>query len=143
MGLSWPSYVGCRPFTLIPRHTTVSHLPKSGMSQLFDSLTHILSLHRTTLSRGRKKTIVGDPSYRVMYKTLGVCAPMAATGVLDHDSWAASIDTIHWVCVMKMVKRAELLFESFAGSEVLDHIQRAKGVVPFKTMNAPHYLAAI
>jgi hypothetical protein len=71
-------------------------------------------------------------------ETLGVCAPMAATGVLNHDPWAASIDTNHWVRVKKMVKRAELLFESFAGSEVLDHIQRAKGVVPFKRMHAPH-----
>ena len=139
MGLSLPTNDGCRPFTLIPREATVSHLPKSGMSQLFDSLSHILSLHRTSLSRGKKKTIFCDPTECVMYKTLGVRAPMAmaATGVLDYDPWAESIDTIHWVRVMKMVKRAELLFESFAGSEVLDHIQRAKEVVPFKTMHAP------
>ena len=123
MGLSLPTNDGCRPFTLIPRQATVSHLPKSGMSQLFDSLSHILSLHRTSLSRGKKKTIFGDPTERIMYKTLGVRVPMAGTGVIDSDPWAESIDTIHWVRVMKMVKRAELLFESFAGSEVLDHIQ--------------------
>ena len=43
------------------------------------------------------------PAFRadsVMYKTLGVRVPMAGTGVLDYDPWAASIDTIHWVRVM-------------------------------------------
>ena len=73
-----------------------------------------------------------------MYKTLSVRVPMAGMGVIDFDTWAAGIDTIHWKRVMKMVKRAEFLFESFAGSEVLDHIQRSKEVVPFKTMHAPH-----
>ena len=43
----------------------------------------------------------------------------------------------HWRNVMRMVRRAELLFESFAPDEVLHHIQSAKEVVPFMTMHAP------
>jgi hypothetical protein len=39
---------------------------------------------------------------------------------------------------MKMVMRAELLFEMFANQEVIDHVCAAKDVVPFKTMHAPH-----
>jgi hypothetical protein len=36
-----------------------------------------------------------------------------------------------------MVRRAELLFETFAGDEVIQHIKAAKYASPFKTMNAP------
>ncbi len=38
---------------------------------------------------------------------------------------------------MRMVRRAELLFESFAADEVIEHICSAKDAVPFKTMRAP------
>ena len=128
---------GCRPFSLIPRASTLKVLPKSGMQQLFDSLKHILSMHQTSLSRGKTKTIFADPTIKVMYKCLGVHVNRAATGVLDYDVWAKRLDTVHWRRVLRMVRRAELLFESFAGDEVLKHIQAAKAVVPFKTMKAP------
>jgi hypothetical protein len=36
-----------------------------------------------------------------------------------------------------MVMRAELLFESFAGDEVLQHIRCAKDIVLFQTMHSP------
>ena len=38
---------------------------------------------------------------------------------------------------MRMVRRAELLFESFAADEVIQHIRAAKDAVRFKTMHAP------
>ncbi len=40
---------------------------------------------------------------------------------------------------MKMVRRAELLFNSFAAHEVLEHIHHAKRVVPYKTVRAPSF----
>ena len=107
------------------------------MQKLFDSLKHILSMHCTSLSRGKTKTIFADPTVKVMYKCLGVRVNRAATGVLDYDGWASQLDTIHWRHVLRMVRRAELLFESFAGDEVLHHIRAAKVAVPFKKMNAP------
>ena len=61
----------------------------------------------------------------------------ASTGVLAYDEWAKKLDTVHWRRVLRMVRRAELLFESFAGDEVLHHIQAAQSAVPYKTMTAP------
>jgi hypothetical protein len=72
-----------------------------------------------------------------MYKCLGVRPERTARGVLDCDTWAKNIDNIHWENVMRMVRRAELLFESFAADEVIQHICLAKDTVPFKTMRAP------
>jgi hypothetical protein len=72
-----------------------------------------------------------------MYKCLGARVDRASTGVLDYDEWAKKQDTVHWHHVLRMVRRAELLFESFAGDEVLHHIQAAQSAVPFKTMTAP------
>ena len=128
---------GCRPFSLIPRSLALKVLPKKGMQQLYDSLQHILSMHRTSLSRGKSKTIFADPSVKVMYKCLGARVDRASMGVLDYDAWAKKLDTVHWRRVLRMVRRAELLFESFAGDEVLHHIQAAQSAVPYKTMTAP------
>ena len=61
----------------------------------------------------------------------------ASTGVLGYDEWAKKLDTVHWRRILRMVRRAELLFESFAGDEVLHHIQAAQSAVPYKTMTAP------
>ena len=126
------------PFTLIPRQSSLSVLPKCGINKTFDSLSYILSTHRVSLSRGHSKTIFGDPNECVMYKCFGVRPGRNSTGVLDCDRWAERIDTIHWRHVMKMVMRVELLFEMFADQEVIDHVCAAKDVVPFKTMHAPH-----
>ena len=128
---------GCRPFSLIPRASTLKVLPKSGMQQLFDSLKHILSMHRLSLSRGKAKTIFADPSTKVMYKCLGVRVSRASTGVLNYDAWAERVGAGHWERVLRMVRQAELLFESFAGDEVIQHIKAAQYASPFKTMNAP------
>jgi len=87
-------------------------LPKVGVNNTFESLSAILSMHRTSLSRGHTKTISGDNDNRVMYKCLGVRPGRNSTGVLDFDRWAESIDKVHWNRVMTMVARAELLFES-------------------------------
>ena len=38
---------------------------------------------------------------------------------------------------MRMVRWAELLFESFAADEVIEYIRSAKDAIPFKTMRAP------
>ncbi len=137
MGLSMPMMNGCRPFTLIPRQSSINHLPKKGMQKLYDSLNHILASHRLSLSRGHSKTIFADVGTTVMYKCLGVRPNRSSTGVLEYDDWAARIGTIHWRRIMRMVCRAELLFESFASDEVLQHIRCAKAVVPFQTMHSP------
>jgi hypothetical protein len=114
-------------------------LPKSGLNKMYHSLSYILSMHRVSLLRGHSKTIFSDPNERLMYKCFGVRpAGRNSTGVLDCDRWAERIDTIHWRRVMKMVMRAELLFEMFADQEVIDHVRVAKHVVPFRTMHAPH-----
>ncbi len=125
-------------FTLIPRQSALSVLPKSGLNKTYDSLSYILSTHRASLSRGHSKTIFCDPNDRVMYKCFGVRPGRNSTGILEFDNWAERIDTIHWRRVMDMVTRAELLFEKFAEQEVLDHIRAAKQVVPFQTMHAPN-----
>jgi hypothetical protein len=137
VGLSLPAVNGCCPFTLVPRQSTINSLPKKGMQNLFNSLDHILSCHRVSLARGHSKTIFGDEHTPVMYKCLGVRANRASTGVLDYDDWASKIDSLHWRRILRMVRRAELLFDSFASDEVLQHIRCAKHVVPFKTMCAP------
>ena len=112
-------------------------LPKKGMQRTYDSLQHILSMHRLSLSRGKAKTIFADPSTKVMYKCLGVRVSRASTGVLNYDAWAERVGAGHWERVLRMVRRAELLFETFAGDEVIQHIKAAKYASPFKTMNAP------
>ena len=139
MGISFLSN-GSRPFTLIPRQSSLRVLPKVGVNNTYDSLAHILSMHRVSLSRGHAKTIFCDSDDRVMYKCLGVRPSRNSKGVLDCDRWAESIDDIHWCRVMKMVARAELLFESFAEQEAIDHIRAAKDVIGFKTMHAPYAL---
>ena len=138
MGLSLVSNGGPTTFTLIPRQSTLSVLPKSGMNKTYDSLNYILSTHRASLSRGHSKTIFCDSNDRVMYKCFGVRPGRNSTGVLEFDKWAERIDTTHWRCFMEMVMRAELLFEMFAEQEVLDHICAAKQAVPFETMHAPN-----
>lgn len=72
-----------------------------------------------------------------MSKSLGVRPERNARGVLDFDAWAKNIPNIHWRNIMRMVRRAELLFESFAADEVIQHIRAAKDAVRFKTMHAP------
>ena len=99
------------------------------MQKLYDSLNHILASHRLSLSRGHSKTIFADVGTTVMYTCLGVRPNRSSTGVLEYDDWAARIGTIHWRRIMRMVCRAELLFESFASDEVLQHIRCAKAVV--------------
>ena len=106
------------------------------MQELYNSLTHIQTLH-STLIRGHVKTIFGDKHQRVQYNTLGVRPNRAGTEVIDLDPWAETIGRKHWKNVMGMVRQAELLFESFAPDEVIQHIQSAKDVVPFTTMCAP------
>ena len=44
---------------------------------------------------------------------------------------------MHWRRILRMVRRAEVLFESFAGDEVVQHIRCTKNVLPFKTMHSP------
>jgi hypothetical protein len=137
MGLSMFQTGGCcRPFTLIPRQAAIDVLPKKGVQQLYNSLHHILSSQRA-LSRGHSKTIFGDRNKRIMCKSLGVRPERTARGVLDFDAWAKNIPNIHWRNIMRMVRRAELLFESFAADEVIQHIRAAKDAVRFKTMHAP------
>jgi hypothetical protein len=137
MGMSHSSSNGCPTFTLIPRKSALSVLPKIGVDKTYDSLSHILSTHRVSLSRGHSKTIFCDPNDSVMYKCFGVRPGRNSRGVLDCDKWMERIDAIHWRRVMKMVMRAELLLESFADQEVIDRLRVAKHVVPFKTMHAP------
>ena len=102
-----------------------------------NSLNHILSMHRLSLSRGKAKTIFADPSTKVMYKCLVVRVSHASTGVLNYDAWAERVGSGHWERVLRMVRRAELLFESFSGDEVIHHVKAAQCASPFKTMNAP------
>ena len=73
----------------------------------------------------------------MQYNTLGVRPNRAGQGVIDVDAWAEKICPNHWCNVMKMVCRAELVFESFAPDEVLQHIKSAKDIVQFRTMRAP------
>jgi hypothetical protein len=107
------------------------------MQKLYDSLDHILLSHRISLSRGHSKTIFTDQNSKVMYKCFGVRANRSSTGILPYDDWAAWIGRVHWQCIMTMVRRAELLFESFATDEALQHTRTAKVAVPFKTMHCP------
>jgi hypothetical protein len=137
MGLTLPMTNGCRPFTLVPRQSAINHLPKKGMQKLYDSLDHILASHSVSLSRGHAKTIFADVGSSVMYKCFGVRPNRSSTGVLEYDDWVAKIGTVHWRRIMRMVMHAELLFESFAGDEVLQHIRCAKDIVPFQTMHSP------
>ena len=107
------------------------------MQALYHSLDHILSSQRISLSRGHSKTIFSDPSIPVMYKCLGVRANRSSTGILNFDKWAEGIGHDHWQRIMRMVRRAELLFESFAPDEVIQHIRAAKEVASFPTMQSP------
>ena len=131
-----PPINGCRPFILIPRTSALSILPWKGMQGLYNSLCHIQTLH-LTLTRGHAKLIFGDKHKRMQYNTLGVRPNRAGKGVIDLDAWTHAIDRNHWCNVMMMVRRAELVFESFAPDEVLQHIKSAKDIVPFRTMRAP------
>ena len=106
------------------------------MQGLFNSLCHIQTLH-STLTRGHAKLIFGDKHKRVQYNTLGVRPNRAGKGVIDLDAWTHSINRNHWCNVMRMVRRADLVFDSFAPDEVLQHIKSAKDIVPFRTMRAP------
>lgn len=108
------------------------------MQWTYDSLNHIFSLHWTSLSRGKSKTIFADPSIKVMHKCLGVRVGRASTGVLDYDVWAKRFGAVHWRWVLtRMTKRVELLFKSFAGDKILHYITVAQRTVPYKTMHAP------
>jgi len=140
MGLSMQLSDGCcRPFTLIPQQLVMNVLPQKGMQQLYNSLDFILSSQRIFLERGHSKIIFGDgnSNKRVMYKCLGVRPQRTAKGVLNYDQWAKRIGNHHWRHVMRMVRWAELLFESFAADEVIVYICSAKDAIPFKTMRAP------
>jgi len=133
---------GCRPFILVPRHSSLDVLPKSGMSKIYDSLQFCLSLKGSSLARGRAKTIFGDEGVRVVYKCVGVRASINSHNVVDYNNWTTMLGVTHWRRIMKMVKRAEVLLEAYAPQEVLDHIRIAREVVPFKTMHAPHFNGA-
>ena len=69
IGLSMNAIDGCRPFILIPRQSTLSVLPRNGMQKLYNSLSHIQTLH-PTLTHGLRKTIFGDKHQRVQYNAL-------------------------------------------------------------------------
>ncbi len=77
-----------------------------------------------------------------MYKCVGVRPARNSTGVLDYDKWTKSVAPIHWTRVLKMVRRAEFLFDAYAPQEVLEHIQMARELIPFKTMRAPPFGSA-
>jgi hypothetical protein len=96
------------------------------MQQLYNSLKFIQSLQCVSIERGHSKIIFGDRNERVMYKCLSVCPERTAKGVLNYDQWAKRIGNHHWRHVIRMVRRAELLFESFAADEVIEHICSAK-----------------
>jgi len=107
------------------------------MQQLYNFLDFILSSQQMSLERGHSKIIFDDKNKRLMYKCLGVRPNRTGTGVVDSDPWAKNIESIHWRHVMRMVRRAEHIFESFAADEVIQHIRSAKEVAPFPTMHAP------
>ncbi len=99
-------------------HLSLNVLPQKGIQQLYNSLDFILSSQSVSLERGHSKLIFGDRNKRVRSKSLGVRPERTAKGVLNYDQWATRIGIHHWQHVMRMVRRAELLFESFADNEV-------------------------
>lgn len=130
---------GCQMWSLIPRTSALDVLPRpSSMIALFESLEHCLSIH-SSFSRGRANTIFGDCNECVLAQRVGVRASRNSQVVVDFDDWTLAMGHTHWSRIMKMVRRAEILFESFAAPEVLEHIRHAKRIVPFKTMRAPNF----
>lgn len=129
---------GCRSWYLIPRQSILDVLPRTGMNALFKSFQHCLSIH-SSFSRGRANTIFADGDQQVISQRVGVRASRNSALVLDYDEWTLQLGHTHWSRIMKLVRRAELLFESFADYKVLEHIQHARRVVPFKTMHAPNF----
>jgi hypothetical protein len=137
LGLSMESN-GCRSWSLIPRQSALDVLPQAGMSSLFASLEQCLYMH-SSFSRGRANTIFGDRNERVLAQRVGVIPSMNSAQLLDNVQWQVALGHTHWSRIMKMVRRAELLFDSFAGHEVLEHIRHAKRVVPHKTLRSPDF----
>jgi len=133
---------GCPPLLLIPRQAVIDAIPKFGMQKLYDSLQAFLLVPKYSLERGLAKTIFSDATDRVMYKCVGVRAARNSTGVLDYDKWTEGVAPIHWSRVIKMVRRAEFLFDAYAPQEVLEHIRMARELVPFNTMLAPPFDSA-
>lgn len=130
---------GCPPLLMIPRQAAIDALPKCGMGKLYNSLKAFLSVPKYSLERGKAKIVFGDATDRVMYKCVGVRAARNSTGVLDYDKWTEKVAPIHWTRVIKMVRRAEFLFDAYAPQEVLEHIRMAREVVPFQTMRVPPF----
>ena len=105
---------GCQMWSIIPRTSALDVLPRpSSMIALFESLEHCLSIH-SSFSRGRANTIFGDCNERVLAQRVGVRASRNSQVVVDFDDWTLAMGHTHWSRIMKMVRRAEILFESFA-----------------------------
>jgi hypothetical protein len=130
---------GIIPYFLIPRAELMHHLPLSPMSELYNSLEQCLLLKKVYLSRGKAKTVFGDPGKRIQYKCVGVHPSINSAEVVPYPSWSESLGPAHWSRIMEIVSFAETVFECYVDRNVLKHICAAKRVVDFKTMSSPNF----
>ncbi len=139
-GIAGKRIHGITPYFLIPRAELLRQLPCSlKMSEVYDSLEECLLLKKVYLSRGKAKTVFGDPGVRVQYKCVGVRPSINTAEVIPYPSWSESLGPVHWSRIMGMVQWAETVFESAVDRKVLQHICDAKRVVNFKTMSSPNF----
>ena len=130
---------GITPYFLIPRAELMHHLPLTPMSELYNSLERCLLIKKVYLSRGKAKTVFGDPGKRIQYKCVGVRPSINSAEVVPYPSWSESLGPAHWSRIMGMVSFAETVFELYVDRDVLKHIRATKRVVDFKTMSSPTF----
>lgn len=107
------------------------------MGKFYDSLEACQQLKKQPLTRGKAKTIFADEGMKPMYSCAGVQPSRNSSQVLDHPPFMSNLPMEHWKRLLKMVRWAETVFESFADAKILRHIHSAKEVVPFKTFRIP------
>lgn len=130
---------GTRSYFLIPRIELFCLIPSSGWSDVYDSLEQVLHINKSSLSRGKKKTVFGDVGVRVKYKCIGVRPSMNSSEVIQFPSWSEKLGSKHWSNIMRLVGYVESVFEASVDRNVLLHISAARQVVKFKTMSAPQF----
>ena len=138
-GVAYRDNWGAHPIIQLPRNESLRILPKSGMSEIYESLVACKLLSRKSLDRGDSRRVYGDDDDggSPMYSCIGVLAARTG-GVVDVKQCYSSLIRKHWKVIMKMTTRAEAAFESFADSAVIHQMKDAKEHVSIKTMSAPH-----
>lgn len=128
----------------LPRLMSLRILPKSGMTEIYNSLVAREYVSKKSLVRGESKRIYGDGENGGSPFSCSVGVQVLRTGgVAQSSSCSGSLSNAHWKVILKMTRRAEVALESFADTSILRQLSVAKQVVPFRTMSTPNASADV